>query len=71
MKNNSGGERRSGAVLRAALMSGLATVLLAGLPDPAAAYSLFGDSWSNPRVTQGPPGHKRQRPYARRWHPSC
>jgi len=67
MKNNSGGERRSGAVLRAVLMSGLATALLAGLPDPAAAYSLFGDAWANPRVTQGAPGQKRQRPYSRRW----
>src|SRR6185295_13720479 len=68
MKNNSGGERRSAAVLRTVLMSGLATALLAGLPDPAAAYSLFGGSWAaNPRVTQGAPSQKRQRPYSRRW----
>ena len=68
MKNNSGGDRRSGASLRAALMSGLATVLLAGLPEPAAAYSLFGNSWSgNPRVTPGVPSYQRQRPYVRRW----
>ena len=68
MTNNSGGKRRSPAVLRAALMSGLATALIAGVPDPAAAYSLFGDQFAtNPRLTQGTPSYKRKRIYSRRW----
>jgi lipoprotein-anchoring transpeptidase ErfK/SrfK len=68
MKNNSGGDDRSSGLLRAALMSGLATALIAGLSEPAAAYSLFGDPWaSNPRFTQGTPSYKRKRVYQRRW----
>lgn len=68
MTNNAGGDRRSSAVLRAALMSGLATALIAGLPGEAAAYSLFGGpSFANPRLTQGAPTYKRKRPYSRRW----
>ena len=70
MTSKSGDNRRSAAVLRAALMSGLATVLMAGLAGPASAYqsSLFGGVFaSNPRVTQAPIKYKRKRAYSRRY----
>src|ERR1043166_5383274 len=68
MRNEFGAERRSSAVLRAALMSGFATALIAGLSEPAAAYWLFGDPWaSTPRFTQGAPSYKRKRAYPRYW----
>jgi lipoprotein-anchoring transpeptidase ErfK/SrfK len=64
-KNNSGAQRRSGTVLRAALMSGLATALIAGLAEPAAAYSLFGGpSYAQP---QAAPVYKRKRTQSNRW----
>jgi hypothetical protein len=65
MESNSGDRRRSG-VLRAALLSGLATALFATLPGPAEAYSLFGDQFAtSPRATQDP--YRRKRVYQRRW----
>jgi hypothetical protein len=68
MTSKCGDDRRSGAVLRAALMSGLATVLMVGLAGPASAYQsgLFGGVFaSSPRVTQAPV--KRKRAYSRRY----
>ena len=67
-KDNSGAGSRQVMLLRAALMSGIATALVAGLAEPASAFSLFGGpSYSNPRVTQAPPATKRKRVQSNRW----
>jgi lipoprotein-anchoring transpeptidase ErfK/SrfK len=68
MESKSGDRRRSSAALRAALMSGLATVFMASLAGPASAQfgGLFGSpTASNPRATQA--WINRHRSYARRW----
>jgi lipoprotein-anchoring transpeptidase ErfK/SrfK len=68
MKNESGDDRRSPAMLRAVLMSGLTTALIAGLSEPAAAYPMFGDQWApSPQVNQSAPTYRRKRVYQRRW----